>query len=157
MAAMIAIERAGTTDLDELVGLFEKYRAFYRCEPSTDGAQRFLGARLEQGDSVVFLARDRSEPEASAVGRAVGFTQLYPLFSSTAMKRLWLLNDLYVEDSHRRKGVARQLIASAAELCRSTGARGFLLETEATNARAQALYESVGMKRVTSFFYALDV
>ena len=149
---MIAIERATEQDLVDVVGLFEKYRAFYGRDAAPEAAQHFIAERLESGDSTIFLARDSAEDR-----RAVGLMQLYPLFSSTALKRLWLLNDLYVEESHRRKGVARELIASAVALCRSTGARGFFLETEATNARAQALYESVGMKRVTSFFYALDV
>jgi ribosomal protein S18 acetylase RimI-like enzyme len=149
---MIKIERASTRDLTEVVDLFEKYRAFYHREPARGDAERFIGERLANGDSAIYLARDGGER-----ARAVGLMQLYPLFSSTAMKRLWLLNDLYVEASHRRRGVARQLIGAAEELCRATGARGFFLETEATNTRAQALYESVGMSRIPSYFYGVDV
>jgi len=149
---MIAIERATEQDLVDVVGLFEKYRAFYGRDAAPEAAQHFIAERLESGDSTIFLARDGAEGR-----RAVGLMQLYPLFSSTALKRLWLLNDLYVEQSHRRQGVGRLLIAAAGELCRETGARGFFLETDASNTKAQALYESIGMTRVPSFFYALDL
>ena len=62
-----------------------------------------------------------------------GFTQLYPLFSSTRMKRYWLLNDLFVNENHRGKGHSKALIESAKELCRETKACGILLETDKTN------------------------
>jgi ribosomal protein S18 acetylase RimI-like enzyme len=149
---MIEIERASLEDLLAAVDLFERYRGFYRCVAARAEAERFLRERLAQGDSTIFLARDRAQ-----AGEAVGFMQLYPLFSSTAMKKLWLLNDLFVAESHRRRGVGESLIQAALELARSTGARGIFLETEATNAQAQALYTRMGLTKNENHFYGLDL
>src|SRR5215469_7546293 len=89
------IEPATLADLPALATLFDAYRVFYR-QPSDPGKARdFLGERLERGESVIFLAHDGG-------GAALGFTQLYPCFSSVAARRLWVLNDLYVERWARR-------------------------------------------------------
>ena len=149
---MIDVVRATPSDIAQVTSLFEKYRAFYRCAPAPGEAERFLTERLENGDSTIFLARAAGETGSPALG----FTQLYPLFSSTAMKRLWLLNDLFVEESHRRRGIGERLIAAGIELARTTKARGLFLETEATNTRAQGLYEKMGFQRNGNYFYGLD-
>lgn len=137
------IERAGPTDLEELVPLFEGYRRFYRRAPDDQAARAFLEARLERGDSVVYLARDS--------GRAVGFVQLYPTFSSVRMRRLWILNDLFVDPSARGRGVGRRLMERAREHAEETAAAGLILETEKSNQAAAALYRSLGWTREASF------
>ena len=45
------------------------------------------------------------------------------------MKRLWILNDLYVAAEGRRQGVGRALIDRARALAVETGAKGLILET----------------------------
>jgi GNAT superfamily N-acetyltransferase len=79
-----------------------------------------------------------------------GFTQLYPLFSSTRMKRLWLLNDLFVDERFRGKGFSIALIEKSKELCYQTGACGLLLETAKSNTIGNNLYPR------TSFFLDED-
>ena len=93
---MIVISKATLNDLDSLVPLFDAYRQFYGQLPDLEGARTFLSGRMERGESVVFLAFEED--------RAVGFTQLYPQFSSVGMDRNWLLNDLYVDERARKKG-----------------------------------------------------
>src|SRR5579885_1377936 len=70
----VEVRRATIEDLDTLVPLFDAYRQFYRQPSAPTEARRFLRDRLEQNESIVFLAL----VEAAAVG----FTQLYPSFSS---------------------------------------------------------------------------
>lgn len=81
----------------------------------------------------------------------VGFTQLYPLFSSVRMVRSWLLNDLFVVPSARRQGVAAALLTAAASHARMLGAANLSLSTALNNAPAQALYESLGWQRDQQF------
>src|SRR5262249_403469 len=100
--------------LDVLTGLFDAYRQFYGQEPDLPAARRFLETRLRSRDSVVFLA---FLDDATRSG--VGFVQLYPSFSSVAMKSIWILNDLFVAPQRRRAGVARSLLEAASELARS--------------------------------------
>ena len=97
---------------------------------------RFIGERLQRGESVIFVA------EAGA--KVVGFTQLFPSFSSVRAGRAWVLNDLYVDIAARRLGVARALLQSAADFARSDGAIRLELETDHDNRSAQALYRHMG-------------
>lgn len=120
--------------LEPLVKLFDAYRVFYRKEPDPGGARTFLRDRLQNGDSNIYLAFD----EATAT--YCGFVQLYPLFSSTRMCRLWLLNDLYVAPEYRGRGISRQLIERSKDLARETDAAGLMLETEKSNHIGNQLY-----------------
>jgi GNAT superfamily N-acetyltransferase len=139
----IAVKRANVEDLDGLVGLFEGYRQFYRQPSDTAGARQFLLDRFRYNQSVVFIAfKDK---------RAVGFTQLYPSFSSGSLAQIFILNDLFVVPEMRRFGVGSTLLASAAEYARQVGALRLTLSTEMSNTAAQSLYEKCGWKRDSVF------
>lgn len=135
----ISVRRATSDDLDALAVLFDAYRRFYAQPSDVPGARAFLAARLQNDESVVFIA-------TGATG-GVGFTQLYPLFTSVGMRRLWLLNDLFVAQDARRLGVASTLMKAAHAHAKDTGAAGVLLETQRTNHSAQALYRKLGYER----------
>ncbi len=148
------ILRAGVEHLEEVAALFDDYRVFYKRPPDAPGATKFIGERLRQNDSVIFFARARSEGARALLG----FTQLYPSFSSVSMKRLWILNDLYVAAQGRRQGIARALIERARQLAEETGAKGLILETAIDNVPARGLYDACGFIKDTEFDrYALDV
>jgi len=139
----VQVRRSGPGDVAMLVPLLDAYRVFY-AQPSDPGAARdFLQARLERGESVVFLA--------TLEGRPAGFTQLYPLFTTVGLAPIWLLNDLFVVEQARRSGVARALLDAAREHGRTTGARRLMLNTETTNHAAQAAYEEQGWQREERF------
>ncbi len=133
---MIAIRTASAKDLEQLSGLFNRYRIFYRKEPDLDGAKAFLQERMQKDESIIYVAEEN--------GELLGFTQLYPLFSSTRMKRIWLLNDLFVLESCRGRGISKSLIEAGKELARNTNAAGLSLETEKTNAIGNQLYPRCG-------------
>ncbi len=135
----------GPAELDEATPLFDAYRQFYEQPADLAGARAFLLARAERRESVVLLARDGQ-------GRAVGFVQNYPSFSSAAMAPIWVLNDLFVAPEARRLGVARALMAAAQEEARRAGAVRLMLRTQVGNHRAQALYESQQWQRDNAFF-----
>jgi GNAT superfamily N-acetyltransferase len=134
------ILRAGLEHLDYLVPLFNAYREFYQQAPDLDGARQFLHDRLLQGEAVIFLALKGNEEQEIGIG----FTQLYPSFSSVAMRPIWILNDLFVSPGFRRGGVARRLLEAARELAMATHAARLTLATARGNTGAKALYESMG-------------
>ena len=140
----VEIVEGSTAHLDQLATLFDGYRSFYEQSSDVDAARAFLLDRLERSESVIFLALGDGEP--------VGFTQLYPTFSSVSMKRLWILNDLYVAPAGRRQGVGERLIDAARDLAVDTNAKGVILETAADNVQAQALYEKYGFAKDTEFY-----
>jgi len=137
------VRRATVADLDVLVPLFDAYRLFYSQPSDPARARHFLRERLEHNQSVIFLL---FEDEV-----AVGFTQLYPSFSSGSMARIFILNDLFVAPEARRRGAGSALLYAAAEYGRRTGALRLVLSTEVTNTSAQSLYEKLGWKRDTVF------
>jgi GNAT superfamily N-acetyltransferase len=144
------IRTANLDDLDDLVLLFEGYRKFYEKNPDAIAAKVFLQERIENKESVIFMAY-------SASGEAVGFTQLYPLFSSTRMKRLWLLNDLFVKEAFRGQGFSKALIDRAKQLAHDSGACEIMLETAKTNDIGNQLYPAMGFELGTDFnWYHLD-
>lgn len=120
-------------DLDQLIVLFDAYRVFYRKESNINGAKEFLSERIKQKESVIFVCENEDK-------QLVGFVQLYPLFSSTKMKRLWLLNDLFVHQDFRGNGVSKMLINRAKQLVQDTEACGMFLETEKSNVVGNNLY-----------------
>ncbi len=133
------IIKAGLGELDQVLPLFEAYRKFYRQPADQEGARKFLTERIEGKESIIYLAIDDG-------GHAVGFTQLYPLFSSTRMGRIWLLNDLFVVPEFRGHGLSLRLLDQAKELTRKTRALGILLETEKSNVIGNQLYPRADFK-----------
>lgn len=142
---MIDIKRATIDDLDSLLPLFDAYRVWYRKESDLENGRTFLRDRLINSDAVIYLAFTNNS--------AVGFTQLYPSFSSTRMKRMWILNDLFIQKEHRGKGISKQLIKRAKDLVYETKACGILLETETTNFIGNKLYPSAGFELEENNFY----
>lgn len=139
------VRRCREKDVPSVAKLFDAYRIFYRKPGDLPGAEIFLRARIRQSESVIFIHEQGSV--------ATGFTQLYPLFSSTRMQRIWLLNDLFVLPEYRGQGISRQLIQSAQQHANETGAAGLLLETEKTNITANQLYPATGFEMVDNNFY----
>lgn len=134
----ISTSRATLADLDVLATLFDGYRVFYGQSSDPVLARTFIEERLQCGESVIFIARDDGRREA------LGFTQLYPMFSSVSARRIWVLNDLFVTPAARKRGVARALMERARDFATEAGALRLILETAEDNRAAQALYESLG-------------
>jgi ribosomal protein S18 acetylase RimI-like enzyme len=143
----IQIVRAGHEHLPLLATLFDAYRVFYERPSDLDGAREYLSERLSNLESVIFLALSGDGEQG------LGFTQLYPSFTSLRMRRLWILYDLYVSPQARRQGVGRALMAHAAEFATATGATRIELSTAMDNRPAQALYESLGYDKDDAFYF----
>ncbi|BDI19032.1 N-acetyltransferase [Nostoc cf. commune SO-36] len=139
---------ANINHLESISVLFNRYRIFYNQASNLEATKEFLKERFNNKESVVFAANDN--------GELVGFTQLYPSFSSVSMKRVWILNDLYVEESHRRRGIAKLLMSVAEEYAKESGAVRVILATQISNITAQKLYEARGYVQDEEFYhYAL--
>ena len=138
------IYQAQPQDVDTILPLYLAYRRFYQVEENLGQAREFILKRLQLNESVIFFAE--------MDGKAVGFTQLYPLFCSLEMKRIWLLYDLYVDESARQHGVAQQLIARAEQLAKESDSAFIMLSTATDNTKAQSLYERSGFVRDTDFY-----
>ena len=141
---MITIRSASIEDLEQIVPLFDAYRVFYEQTSDIETARKFLTTRLENNQSVIFLAEEN--------GKAVGFTQLYPMYSSVSMEKMYVLNDLFVDPSERGKGIGEKLLLQAQAYAHENNLKGLTLETASDNP-AQRLYERLGWKRDASYYH----
>lgn len=144
------IARAEIEQIDILAPLFDSYRQFYQQRSDLAAARQFLYERMVALESVVFVAYDQTG--------GLGFTQLYPSFSSVSMRRLWILNDLFVAEAARGLGVGAALLERARVFGVATGAKELALSTAITNVTAQQLYERSGYQRDTDYYaYSLPL
>ena len=142
--SIFSILDAELTHVNLLMPLFNKYRKFYEVEDKPEEAETFIRERLEKKQSKIFLAM-----QGDAV---IGFTQLYPSFSSLSLKSVWILNDLYVDENFRNQGVGKILLDAAKHLAIKTNSKGLILSTGIQNEAAQTLYEKYGFIRNDHFY-----
>jgi ribosomal protein S18 acetylase RimI-like enzyme len=140
------IIQATLEHLDLLTPLFVKYREFYDELPFPDSSRDFLEKRLKREESVIYLALPDDDDS-----KLLGFCQLYPSYSSLSLKRVWILNDIYVAEDARRQLVADHLMQKAKKMARETQAVRMRVSTSANNEVAQKVYESIGFKEDTQF------
>ena len=140
------IIQATTNEIEVLAKLFDEYRVFYEKPSDINGARNFLKERISNGESIAFIAYDVDN-------NPMGFTHLYPLFSSTRMARFWLLNDLYVNPQYRKLGVGEALLERAKQLVKDSNACGMMLETASDNIPAQNLYLKNGWEKDNGHYY----
>ena len=139
------IIEASIKDIEQVAVLFNEYRMFYAQKSDIESAKVFLEERITRSESVIFIAIENDE--------YVAFTQLYPSFTSVGISRIWLLNDLYVSENYRKKGIGEQLIQHVFNYSKTTERKKVLLSTDNDNFIAQKLYERIGFVRDNCFFY----
>jgi GNAT superfamily N-acetyltransferase len=143
------IRRAKKKDIEKPSVLFDKYRMFYKQSSNIDNAKSFLKKRMKRRESLNFVAEERKE--------LIGFTQLFPIFSSVSMKRTWLLNDLFVNEKARGMGAATKLLEAAKQFGIETNSKWLILQTASDNFTAQKVYEKNGWVKETDFFYRNNI
>jgi len=144
MVRGLEVRKATIDDIEKLAVLFDGYRQFYEQPSNLEKAHSFLLDRLQLNESTVFIALNDS-------GEGVGFTQLYPMFSSVRMRRIWILNDLFVSPTARKQGVGAALMQAATAFATSQGAAGLELATAKDNTSAKSVYEALGWEMDTEF------
>lgn len=141
---MVNIEQVTTSEINDIIPLFDGYRVFYKMKSDLDAARIFLQDRVTNNESVIFTAYEGKN--------AIGFVQLYFTFSSVSLEKSIILNDLYVAAEHRGKSVGQQLLLKSQEFCKINGYKGLALETAIDNP-AQKLYEKLGWEKDSHCFH----
>lgn len=137
-------------ELEQVAKLFDEYRIFYQQESDRLKATTFIKERITQQDSVIFVVKNQQN-------EIVGFTQLYPSFSSVSAQHTWILNDIFVIEKYRGKGFGKALLDQAKSFAASTHAKGLSLMTAESNLSAQKLYESQGYQKQKFLSYFLPL
>jgi len=152
----LSIQIASGRDVSEVVRLFNAYREFYGEAPDEARAFTFIRDRIAlasaQPTGQFSVAQYFLAWMQTAQGRrTVGFMHLMPSTNTLAMRPIWFLEDLYVDPSARRQGVATAFLRHAEEFARSTGAERLTLATAHDNIAAQSVYRKLGYVREEHF------
>jgi len=105
---------ATLADLDALAPLLDAYRQFYEQPEDLTRARAYLGERMARGECVVYAA-------LAAGGEMIGFTLLYPTFTSVGLARVFVLNDLFVTLAARGTRASVALLEAAKAHARTSG------------------------------------
>jgi len=124
---------------DAVCELFDDYRAHYGQLRSPREVRAWLGQQSASGNLRVMAATIDGLPR--------GFVTTTASPASLSLGTALLVRDLWVDPSHRRHGLARQLLSEVIRVGRAAGARRVALQTEVDNAPALALYENLGFQR----------
>ena len=145
------VRLAVIADIEQVAMLFDQYRQFYDQTADIALAKNFIANRLNQNDSVIIVAENSEN-------KLVGFCQIYPSFCSLAAAKIGILYDLFVDTTNRKTGAGRALMLAAHEYAASNNMVRLDLTTAKNNAKAQALYESLGWARDDVFYaYSKDI
>ena len=138
--------------LDAVLPLIAGYQRFYGVEAPDDGRNRAFWRRFTapDGDRGVLLAAWEGES-------AVGFATVYWAWESIAARDAAVMNDLFVDPSHRGGGVGRLLIDASVAVARGRGLESISWLTAVDNRGAQRLYETYDASRDVWFEYAIDL
>jgi ribosomal protein S18 acetylase RimI-like enzyme len=88
-------------------------------------------------------------------GEIVGFLTIAIYRVPTGLRSI--VEDVVVEPTFRRRGVARALLHSAIDFARAAGANGMAMTSNPKREAANLLYESLGFEKreTNSYFYRL--
>jgi GNAT superfamily N-acetyltransferase len=125
------------TDRAQWTPLWRAYLDFYRAQWSDEVANATFARIFDPLEPVHALVAERGD-------------QLIGLAHYLFQRSTWLLNsqcylqDLYVSEAIRSRGVGRALIAAVVDAATEAGARRVFWNTHETNTVARRLYDKVG-------------
>ncbi len=148
---MTAIRRATRADLPALGRLgamlmrthygFDPRRFLPPGDDPEEGYAWFLGTQLDRSDCIVLIA----ERDGEVVGYV--WATLEELSWRELRDAAGFIDDVVVDETGRRLGVATALIEAAADWLRARGAPRVLLWTAEQNEGAQKLFAKLGFRR----------
>ncbi len=151
VATSARIEPATQEQFGALLPLIAAYQRFYEVADIDEERNRAFFRRFlaPSDDGILLGAWGEDEP--------LGFACLHWTLTSLVPAETALMNDLYVVEAARGRGVGRALIGASASIAREQGAHHLEWATAPGNVTAQRLYDSTGAERSTWIVYELDV
>ena len=143
----VIIRQAIESDVDVLAEIVKRYRDFQGVSAQDmHEIKAFIRERIVKSECTILIAI--TEPS----NNIIGFVQLYPTFSTVSLQRQWLLNDFYVDENERNRGIGSSLMEAVKEHFRGNS-KGFILVTEKTNIGAKRFYDRHGWETNHFDFY----
>jgi GNAT superfamily N-acetyltransferase len=134
----IIVRRASEADLPAIMELLALLAEF-------DGCRDAFVATEDQLRQAFFSSTPRAQVLIAVVdGQAIGLATYYPTFSTWQAKPGIWLDDLYVREGYRNRGVGKALMAELARTARGLGCGRIEWIVALSNDRGIAFYERRG-------------
>ena len=127
-------------DYAQWLPLWRGYQEFYRARIPDEATEATWKRFFEEQEPVHCLVAERD-------GKLVGLAHYLFHRSTWLVGPTCYLNDLFVDPSGRRSGVARKLIEAVYDAADKAGAAKVYWLTHETNAAARLLYDQVARHR----------
>ncbi len=145
----LRVEPISEEQFEALLPLIAAYQGFYEAaEVPADRNRDFFRRFISPSRDGMLLGAWQGE-------ELIGYACLYWHHSSTRAVDTVLMNDLYVVQGSRGRGVGRSLIEASRGVARERGSPVLEWTTRPDNATAQRLYDSTGAQRSTWIEYEL--
>jgi ribosomal protein S18 acetylase RimI-like enzyme len=120
---------------------FDQQRFMAPGSSPDQGYAWFLGTQLSRRDVAVFVAEDG--------GNIVGYVYagIEPQSWKELRDRAGFIHDVVVDESKRRRGIAKSLLSAALEWLQKQGVPRVVLWTAEKNNTAQRLFTKLGFRR----------
>jgi GNAT superfamily N-acetyltransferase len=151
MPAEFEITALATEEFEQLLPMIAAYQGFYEAGDIRTERNRAFFRRFIAPSDEGMLLRAREDEEI------VGYACLFWHFSSTRAVETVLMNDLFVAEAARGRGVGGALIEASADVARARGAHHLEWSTRPDNHTAQRLYDSTGARRSEWIEYELGL
>lgn len=133
----INFKKAASADEDCLLVFMREYYDLDHLTLDEERARSALEKILHDASvGQIWLIQDKTE--------AVGYVVLTLGFSLEYHGRDAFLDEIYIKESHRGKGIGQQALAFIEEQCQLLGVHALHLEVERTNVNAQKSYRRFG-------------
>jgi ribosomal protein S18 acetylase RimI-like enzyme len=133
------IRAAGLETIPDLLGLMREYYAYDHLDFEEEVALLALRELLsDKALGRIWLIRHDSVP--------IGYVVLTFGYSLKFGGRDAFLDELYIQESFRGRGIGTKTLALVEAAAKSTGIRALHLEVERENRRAQRFYRSQGFE-----------
>jgi GNAT superfamily N-acetyltransferase len=136
MTGTVLIRPVGENEREAWNPLWEGYLAFYKSAPTQDTSD-LAWQRFHDPDEPMFALGGYVD------GRLAGFAHYLFHRSTWAPKRYCYLEDLFVADTARGRGLGRALIEAVYARAEAADATRVYWLTQSGNAPARALYDKV--------------
>ena len=146
----IEIRRGRRADAEQFISLVLALAKFEHLDPpSADGKRRLVDD--------VFRKKRLNLLVASEGGRLLGYALYFYTYSSFVAKPSLYLEDLFVLEEHRKRGVGFALFRKCVDIALSEGCGRMEWAVLTWNEKALKFYEKLGAKRLDDWYvYRLD-
>ena len=146
----VKIRRGRTSDSDQFLGLLRSLADFEKLEPpSKDARERILKDVFSDGRINLFVAAEGR--------RLIGYALYFYSYSSFLAKPTLYLEDLFVLEEHRKRGVGFALFRRCVDEAVTQGCGRMEWSVLAWNEKALRFYERLGARRLSDWYvYRLD-